>query len=766
MSSSLVLPRSTAELVGRTGLAERHPGLQLDKFSIPGSQEKQRKAIEAVCETKGDADVLRVLLERRERILRSLGAVRWQCETSGPLTLHLARASALENAGICLHPLYGFTYLPGSGLKGMARAFAETVWMPTRYKAGEGVDPRDDIETQKAAEAWRQIEKVFGWAPHSDDRKPWKPSVIPARGGSDAARVGDVVFHDAWPEAWPRLIPDIINNHHSGYYRGENAPGDWENPNLVSFLAVGPGLPFSFALSAWKGEDRDGLLGLAREWLIGALCHMGAGAKTAAGYGSFRPLEGEAPALVSPAREVFETALELVTPAFLAGAGQGEEDCELRPATLRGLLRWWWRTMHAGHVDVDRLRGLEAAVWGDTNAGGAVRIAVEPAEPIQPVAYAHKDKFKFKRQHDLQDRPNQKTTQGLFYASYGMDDAGRQRWYLLPGTKWTVRLIVRASQYPADNKPERTKRIGPKIVLDQARAALWLFCRFGGAGSKSRKGFGSFADIGMSSMSLDACKNAALRFRDACGIVEKQPHDVQSSCLEEMFSLEFPTPWKDWWFALDQVGFSTQAYAQGYAHKEEKMALGLPRNIHGPRPHISRALTSEKGKRHASPVHYHLNKDPEGNLAIRVTAFPARYLPDKKTSRKFLRDLLSHLKADLEGRTQRYASLGKKNPQAKLPLGAPAPQGRPRLPGSNESVEAVLLEEKTKRGGWRAKHGPSDLSGPIQNSDAVPPEAKAGDSMKLVVAFANPNAIAFRWPTPADETRSRKQGPRGDGMRR
>ena len=59
-----------------------------------------------------------------------MGALRWRCATTGPLTLHLVRASALENAGICLHPLYGFVYLPGTGLKGMARAYAETVWLP------------------------------------------------------------------------------------------------------------------------------------------------------------------------------------------------------------------------------------------------------------------------------------------------------------------------------------------------------------------------------------------------------------------------------------------------------------------------------------------------------------------------------------------------------------------------------------------------------------------------------------------------------------
>ena len=59
------------------------------------------------------------LLKRWKSV--TAGATTVSAITIGPLTLHLARASALENAGICLHSLYGFTYLPGSGLKGMAR---------------------------------------------------------------------------------------------------------------------------------------------------------------------------------------------------------------------------------------------------------------------------------------------------------------------------------------------------------------------------------------------------------------------------------------------------------------------------------------------------------------------------------------------------------------------------------------------------------------------------------------------------------------------
>ena len=52
-------------------------------------------------------------MQQREFFIRSVEAEIIRCRTVTPLTMHLARASALENAGLCLHPLYGFAYLPG-----------------------------------------------------------------------------------------------------------------------------------------------------------------------------------------------------------------------------------------------------------------------------------------------------------------------------------------------------------------------------------------------------------------------------------------------------------------------------------------------------------------------------------------------------------------------------------------------------------------------------------------------------------------------------
>lgn len=76
------------------------------------------------------------------------------------------------------------------------------------------------------------------------------------------------------------------------------------------------------------------------------------------------------------------------------------------------------------------------------------------------------------------------------------------------------------------------------------------------------------------------------------------------------------------------------------------------------------------------------------------------------------------------------------------------------IPRPGERVEAALLEEKTKRGGWRARHGATGLDGPIQNSTDVPAGKAPGDLLVLVVASSSQREIAFRYPTGTDEGRA------------
>lgn len=599
------VPARTRARLDRIQPPERHPGLQLDKFSVGGAQkDTQAEALKEVCATKGDKAALDWALKRRNAMLDALGATRFEATTEGPLTLHLSRASALENAGICLHPLHGFCYLPGSGLKGMARAWALT-------EAGL----TEDDPTFTA---------IFGRSP--DPKK------------NVAGTAGAVVFHDAWPLTWPTLVRDIVTNHHKKYYKkyDENSepPGDWMEPVPVQFLAVKHGTRFSFALSARPGAEpapASALVATAAGWLRAALSVNGAGAKTNAGYGTFVPEAGPRPA--PPAERSLTVTLDLVSPAFFAGATQDADDCDLRPATLRGLLRWWWRTLHAGRLPVEALKAREALIWGDTKRSGAVRVTVASE------GHGNRSKVRaFKKslvQKGLPNNPNKGHTQGLFYLSYGMDESDKPARHVLePGGRWKVTLSARDTDLNSD--------LSVQQALDEAVTALWLLTYCGNVGAKSRKGFGSFADLvlpdgpvaGRLQPLLDALLSNLLK-------PPTPPKPASSPTLGDVIFREWVvsgTPYS----IIDRAGTVIQAFAKSLPTKQHRAALGMPRKPVRPEPGLP--------ARHPAPYHLHVGRTTDGKTVLRFTAFPSDRLRNSPESRGRMEELACLLDAEFSHR--------------------------------------------------------------------------------------------------------------------
>ncbi|MEO0249208.1 MAG: type III-B CRISPR module RAMP protein Cmr6 [candidate division WOR-3 bacterium] len=195
---------------------------------------------------------------RHKALLRDFSQAQWHTEsfemiTDSRLIIGLGSESVLET-GITLHPLYGFPYLPGSGLKGIARAYAETV---------DAASPDE-------------LRAIFG----SEDKDPRRAALN---------FQGKVFFLDGIPTAFPSIEVDIMNPHFREYYQGDKPPADYLSPEPVTFLAVAAGHTFAFALLSRESS----LAAKARNWLVGGLTTLGAGGKTNVGYGYFRMIEPE-----------------------------------------------------------------------------------------------------------------------------------------------------------------------------------------------------------------------------------------------------------------------------------------------------------------------------------------------------------------------------------------------------------------------------------------------------------------------------------------
>jgi CRISPR-associated protein Cmr6 len=187
--------------------------------------------------------------KRREELWSSLNTkVVRKLNLVAPFVSGLGMAHSLEVGFIWDHNL-GVPYLPGTGLKGLARAWAKH------------------------------------WKPMSDET-----DFLRIFGDLNDFGAGSIVFHALYPLEPPELRLDLLNPHFKEYYEENKDPGDWCSPTPVFFLTVPPGTTFITAIHARPNRAKPGDLEKAEQCLLEALANLGAGAKTAVGYGYFEQL--------------------------------------------------------------------------------------------------------------------------------------------------------------------------------------------------------------------------------------------------------------------------------------------------------------------------------------------------------------------------------------------------------------------------------------------------------------------------------------------
>jgi CRISPR-associated protein Cmr6 len=271
----------------------------------------------------------RILEMRRQRWEpgsgRKLGRkVAWR------LLIGLSAPSVLNN-GITLHPLFGFPYLPASGLKGLLRHFRlteiaeevgvrplsagrlaerekeRTPWQqlddlllmpdPETDEERERIEKnferlREDMEAvverlreeRRSEDSEYEAEALTGVTCGLDPLREHAEAYRRAFGSPDQR--GRVNFFDVLPgklmvDGQSLLERDIVTPHNREYHTEGEPPADYHDPVPVQMLAVRRGATFVFRMTC---PDSD-LLAEVRGWLERAVAFWGTGAKTRSGYG-------------------------------------------------------------------------------------------------------------------------------------------------------------------------------------------------------------------------------------------------------------------------------------------------------------------------------------------------------------------------------------------------------------------------------------------------------------------------------------------------
>ncbi|MBM3711863.1 MAG: type III-B CRISPR module RAMP protein Cmr1 [Actinobacteria bacterium] len=157
---------------------------------------------------------------------------------------------------------------------------------------------------------------------------------------------------------------------------------------------------------------------------------------------------------------------EVITPMFLGGADQQPE---LRPPSIRGAMRWWFRALYGGHLYstsrnlIDELKRKEKEIFGDTSQQSLFDIKIKSSINDNDIE-THNFRNPYFR-----------------YLSYGLyqmgSDSPPSRKYIKPNKTFTVEMKFRTNE-------EKIK----KLVC----GTFWMLTYFGNIGSRSRRGLGSF----------------------------------------------------------------------------------------------------------------------------------------------------------------------------------------------------------------------------------------------------------------------------------
>ncbi len=183
--------------------------------------------------------------------------------------------------------------------------------------------------------------------------------------------------------------------------------------------------------------------------------------------------------------------IQVITPIFGGGVKAGENDSvtPIRPSSIRGHLRFWWRATCGARFDkVAQLFDREGEIWGTSDSPSPVTIQVSQPDTGSIGQRKASDFYGFPSKYGPES-----------YVLFPARDKGssliKEGFTFQLEMNWPIheKLQHLRDQENAslrkENKPQKAEKIddiGPDI-----KAAIWAWTNFGGIGSRTRRGCGA-----------------------------------------------------------------------------------------------------------------------------------------------------------------------------------------------------------------------------------------------------------------------------------
>ncbi|MBI4657936.1 MAG: type III-B CRISPR module RAMP protein Cmr1 [Verrucomicrobia bacterium] len=195
--------------------------------------------------------------------------------------------------------------------------------------------------------------------------------------------------------------------------------------------------------------------------------------------------------------------LELITPCFCGGA-EPERQAEIRAPSIRGQLRWWFRTL-GGFKSLERrmtVRKQEAIIFGstagDTGRAGKLRLQVRSFAPTTLLSNETKNI------DDLNaGKPFDPRGYLLFPLRKQGDDPRKRGVFVQALPRFELRLNLSGDKAPWSDAQD---------VIHDIQALLNIFAHLGSLGFRARRGMGALRPVVGGTLTAVSVQDALARF--------------------------------------------------------------------------------------------------------------------------------------------------------------------------------------------------------------------------------------------------------------